>query len=675
MPRGSFTRASEAAVARAFSRGASLVLLAALAGACRSGEFLELELDDECEPGDAACELETGTSAGDDDDDDDALQPLSARFELAPADADFFRAPWPSDLRLLEDGTVDLHDFPGAEHYFVEQVRAALEHTLVGFSTSPVVYIQLDRDPGPGATGSIEPAETLAPDAAIQLIELGPGCGARTPVLAQIDAVGDAFASPPLLEVTPVEGFALRPLTTYALVVLRGFGAPVGFELARPAAMDELLDGTHSDARANEVYAPLRACLEQGAGGLAADDVAVATVFTTQDPVGEMRVLREFVRDPARVPAPVVTESWVTEYAGYAALEGRVDLPIFMRGKSPYVTGGGFEYTPEGDPIIQRWESAPFVIQLPNTPPPHPVVLWQDGTGWSEWGHAGDDPNLRFLEEGFAVLAFMPQFHGSRATPGSDPEISTYNYLNAEAGRTTLRQQAAEVIYALRLIKDVLPTLEGLKGLKELDTDRVVYGGHSQGTIPGAILAAVERDFAAYVINGAASYLSITIVERMDYDIQGMLKAVLGVDRDFDRFHPAVQVAQMGADAVEPHNYALQWGGTPERPRGANVFIINGYNDVTTHPIGMSYLTIAGDAAPIEPAGWEVDPHGVWAREPEALPIAGNRVGYDDAPHTVATYLDPLYGHHTLGNQPTPRELAVGFFLSAIDGQAQLALP
>ena len=91
MPRGSFTRASEAAVARAFSRGASLVLLAALAGACRSGEFLELELDDECEPGDAACELETETTGGDDDDDDDALQPLSARFELAPADADFFQ--------------------------------------------------------------------------------------------------------------------------------------------------------------------------------------------------------------------------------------------------------------------------------------------------------------------------------------------------------------------------------------------------------------------------------------------------------------------------------------------------------------------------------------------------------------------------------------------------------
>ncbi len=622
------------------------------------------------------CETDDCETGGEAESGAGPLAPLHARFELAPSETDFFRAPWPSDLRVLDDGTVDLRDFPEADHFYVQQVRAALEGTLVGFSTSPVIYVQLDRDPGAGAAATIEPAETLTPEAAIQLIELSEeGCGARTPVHAQIDRVGDAFATPPLLEVTPVEGFALRPQTTYALALLRGFGGAVGHELMRPPAMDELLAGTYSDARANEVYAPLRACLERGAGGLAADDIAVATVFTTQDPVGEMRRLRDFARDPDKLPAPVVTVYDINDQAGYAAIEGRFDVPIFMRGHSPYVEGGAFEFGPDGDPIVQRWESAPFVLQLPHTPPPYPVVVWQDGTGWSEWGHVSDDPNLRFLHEGFAVFAFLPQFHGSRATAGSDPEISTYNYLNPEAGRTTLRQQAAEVVYSLRLIREVLPELDGLKGLKELDGARLVYGGHSQGTIPGAILAAVETDFQAYVLNGAASYLSITIVEREDYDIQGMLKAVLDVERDFDRFHPAVQMAQLGADAIEPHNYAALWGGAPERPAGANVFIVNGFTDSTTHPIGMSYLTIAGDAAPIEPAGWEVDPYGVWSREAEALPIVGNRAGLDGAPHTVATYLDPLYGHHTLGNKPAPRELAAGFFSSAVAGEATLSPP
>ncbi|MGB1016736.1 MAG: alpha/beta hydrolase family protein, partial [Nannocystaceae bacterium] len=387
----------------------------------------------------------------------------------------------------------------------------------------------------------------------------------------------------------------------------------------------------------------------------------------------EMRMFRDFIRDPQKLPNPQLTGYHSGMLAGFPAVEGHFLAPIFMRGESPYENeGGGFEFDGAGEPIVQRWESVPFVVMLPNTPGPHPVMVWQDGTGWSEWSHADREVVQEYVSAGFAVFGFLPQFHGSRATPGSDDQLSTYNYFNPEAVRTTLRQQAIEVIYSLRLLKY---SFAEVPELSSLDTTRMVYAGHSQGTLPGGMLAAVETEFRAYLLSASASYLSITILERSDVDIESLMRALLDIERPLDRFHPALAVAQLGADAVEPHNYARYWRGSPQRPSGANVYVINGFTDDTTHPIGMSFLTIAGDLAPIAPAGWDVDPYDVWSREPESLPVQGNRSGFDGLPHTLATYLDPVTGHGTIHEVGFARTLGLNFLLDALDGVPELAAP
>ena len=247
-----------------------------------------------------------------------------------------------------------------------------------------------------------------------------------------------------------------------------------------------------------------------------------------------------------------------------------------------------------------------------------PVLLWVDGTGWTQWGHVTSSLTRDLLDAGFAVASYMPQFHGDRATPGASPELHTYNFNNPAAGRNVIRQQIADTAYFIRVLEEALPTLPNPP---PLDTAKLVFGGQSQGAQNGALLAAVEPEVRAFVLNGLASYLTITILERKDgADYEALLKAVLGIHTEIDRFYPALQILQLGADSGDGQNSAPGWEGRSGNATGAHLFVLNGYNAFATHPRGIDAGTIAGDLAPIDPPGWDVDPQGVWQRSAEPRP-------------------------------------------------------
>jgi len=228
-----------------------------------------------------------------------------------------------------------------------------------------------------------------------------------------------------------------------------------------------------------------------------------------------------------------------------------------------------------------------------------------------------------------------------------------------------LRQQASEASYAVRLLRE---TLAGEDILEGVDTSRIMYAGHSQGALVGAMVAGVDPNFRAYLLSGGASHLSTTIVSRDEGELEAAVRSFIGVHRELDRFHPAIQLAQLAGDVVDPHNYAHQWGGTLSRPEGANVLMLEGLHDHTTAPEGMGFFVIAGDAAPLDPAGWDIDPFGVWDREPEPSPIQGNRESFSGSSHTVAALLDAKQGHFTLYNNPAAHAASLRFLTSAATG-------
>jgi hypothetical protein len=180
----------------------------------------------------------------------------------------------------------------------------------------------------------------------------------------------------------------------------------------------------------------------------------------------------------------------------------------------------------------------------------------------------------------------------------------------------------------------------------------------------------VESEFAAYVLNGTGSYISVTVVERTDpFDIQALIDEVFLVGRRIDVQHPLVALVQLGTDVVEPHAFAPRWRGHEGNPSGSHVFVVNGYQDHTTFPPSIDALTINAGLAPIAPAGWDPDPFDVWDFPSEVpSPISGNVDAADGSLLTMVTFLDADRGHFTLRRNETAMDLALRFWREALSG-------
>jgi hypothetical protein len=593
--------------------------------------------------------------------DEDELDPPE-RFvapSFDPTQTGFYATPWPADARL-KDGRVDLSNMPSANRPIIRTFREVIEQVR-GYSLMPVTYIHLDAPivnfdlPSPG--------QTITARGGVQLVELGEGCGNRVPLHVDVDPgdEGDSYILPNTLRAVPLPGFVLKPATTYALILRTRSGATA---ITRPEAFESMLNDAPSasaDATWHASLQPLRECLPNL--DMRANQIALATVFTTQDPISETLKMRDVAMTKADAPRISDWEE-VADTNNGKVYSFTYLTPIFQRGNSPYNRDGDIELDAQGEPIIQRYEQVYGSVIIPKrlTRNPAPVLLWSDGTGASQLGHVRDNVIQLIAAQGFVVVSFTPQFHDKRATPGSDEVLSTFNYLNPASGRTVFRQQAIDVMYLTRVIREALPSVQGVPAL---DLNSMVYGGHSQGALVGAIVAGITDTFRAYALNGVGSYLTSVITYRKDYlDIEQTIRTLIGVRRELDDYHLVLQIAQLGAEPVDPQNYAHRWRGTATT-RGSHVLLTNGGNDATTSRIGMSALTIAGDAAPIAPAGWSVDPTGTWSRLEESTPIVANRRDTQGNSLTVASLLIESQGHFSIYRDTRAASMFVNFWAEA----------
>jgi hypothetical protein len=179
----------------------------------------------------------------------------------------FFDHPFPSDAVHHTGAHPDLAGFPAAPGDLGGGIVAGwarrLGETAQGFANNGVVYFRFE-----GALADV-PAETAgAPDDALLLIDVD--TGERLPLVARFvaDPQGDPFYAENTLAMAPALGSPPRSGARLAAVVMAKAGAA-------PAA------GWAPDAT-------VRGALERaGVRG----EVAVATVFTVQHPVAELRAL------------------------------------------------------------------------------------------------------------------------------------------------------------------------------------------------------------------------------------------------------------------------------------------------------------------------------------------------------------------------------------------------
>jgi|GEM_PF-1842444 len=572
--------------------------------------------------------------------------------------------PWPDDRFRGEDGHLRIPAFETADNSFAQDYLATFERRATGYPSMPVIYVPFSTMPDSLALPS--PADSRMGDSPVRLIAFPSDNDCETAVPIEIKVLGGTspFLLRPAIAASPVHGHALLPNTRYALVVEAVVADP---PLGRAPSFDETWNAAAGP------LAGLAACLGEGA-----DRVVAATVFTTADSTRELKTFVDHVLDAA-FPLPVLTD-WGPN-ASRSAPErtvyiGDLPVPIFQSGQLPYSEVGTGDLTlVDGLPAVQRTDRAPITIawdpRVAETP--RPVVLWVGGTGINRYGHLTDAAVKAALAEGFVVVSFLPQFHGPRAVAGTSEVAGTFNYLNPDGGRGTIRQQAIETALIARWIKT---SLANLADVPAIDTAHLTYGGHSQGAIAGSLLAGVSDVIGTWVFGGLGGHLSTTLVERKDpFDIRALLALVLDEPEDqVDRFHPIVQLAQAAGDVVDPGAYVGHWLGGLNHG-GVSVLTVNGNADATSPVRGIDTITTLSGAGVLGDNVWDYDPFNVSDITTVSGGVSGNAVGRDGQALTAVAWLFTGGNHYVLTSRDAVGVSAARFLKDGAQGRVPAVTP
>lgn len=621
----------------------------------------------------------------------------------APVD-EFYRLPFPSDIRF-RDGRVDLlgHPSPGevAGLDFTRLYLDALEEDADGFGLSSPVFFQLSD------TLDLDTLSVgLTDETNLALVDITPGSPSYAQVLdvqLEYKVERTQFTCENTLAIAPVDGEPLRPNTTYAVILRRSFRSVRGTLPIRDPDFIALVKATPPEdpalAEAYRSFAPLRAFLDDR--GLPESQIAAATVFTTGDPGAIGPQLHQAVQD---APAPEVTalancdegqvspcdlpsqnRGCLPTHPAYHQLQLELTVPRFQKGTRPYAEAGpdrdegAFVLSATGRPVPQGSESLCIGLSVPTGAPPAggwPVVIHAHGTGGNYvTGLAALAAELAELREGsqtlakVALITFDNVMHGPRQglPPGQwqDPGPLFFNIRNPRAARDNVLQGAADVFALVRWASELdLPASEtGLAQPLSFNPERIIFLGHSQGTVITPAVLANEPKLRAAVYTGAGAELGLSLLEKKQpNDLSALMRSAFG-DQGITRLHPMIGFMSWffgPADALpyaagitqDPptgkppldflHVYGLQDGFTPESAQqalvrasgapivGAVLRPIEGApttaDDVRGNVNGRS-LGVIQYEPPAEGAGLAYDGHFVGFNDPDAKAAIGAFIG------------------------------------------------
>jgi len=589
-----------------------------------------------------------------------------------PSGDGMFDTPWPSDARLDPDGTPDVSAFPNPTESDLIEAYLQVADQNVGFGNNTPVYFRLA---GPLDTERLpSPAASIERDSPVVLLDVDPRSpffGERFPVVWDFQEGETNHQPADLLAVMPLWGFPLRPATTYAALLTTELAA-------RNETFAEVWDADHPD---HALYATLQEALFLQ--GLSTEDVAVATVFTTGDPLEEMERVVRFLRnnvEPAELDQQVRK---LDETLHYRLYEGHYPGPVFQHGTRPYATeGGGFVFREDGMPVIHSWDNMRMAVATPldiDDPPPTgwPVYIYQHGTGGDYRSFAGGpsilEPAAQLAHAGLVGIGIDQPLHGTRG--GGEGDFLFFNIFNPDAGRSNFRQAAIDAIYLAQSLRQGA-TFETADGIEiPIDPDRIYFMGHSQGAISGAVaLPWLSADIDTAVISSAGGGLSITVVERKDpVDFAGLLAEVLDFDGDEEvsEFHPVVALIQWLVEVTDPMNYAPYWYSEKADWAGQNplsVLCFSGLEDVMTPYRTAEAMAAAARMPMLAPGVTSPDALALRGLPPEVGPLSDNASAYQGRVTAALTQWDGA-SHWVIFEDRNAARIYREFLRTAAEGQ------
>ncbi len=354
----------------------------------------------------------------------------------------------------------------------------------------------------------------------------------------------------------------LRPATRYLFAVTAELHGHDGRSVSRSAAMDELLTAPPADDYAAEVAAGLDEL--EASLGIARDEVRLATAFTTASVREGVVAMAEVAR---AAPTPPLSQPWEvetpTEADGRVRFRAVFDTPEYRRP----MPDGKWEMV-DGKPVVQKTVGLELFLAFSDGTHsgPRPIVVFAHGLGGDKDGCWGTAERLAPIDA--AVIAIDSPEHGSRsADPDQNPITASFSFFGIDEAtqsfdigraRDNFRQMASDQLELVRLI-DSLGSLDLLPvgapdGVPDLDVSRILYIGHSFGSVQGPTIFAIAPEITQAVWNVGGDGLTTLLRDSGTFGVLvNALKPPGTADGALARFFAVTQAI---VDPGDPLNFA-----------------------------------------------------------------------------------------------------------------------
>jgi len=590
----------------------------------------------------------------------------------------FFDQPFPSNNRVRSNGAPDVSDFPNPyDVSLLEDYISVAETKVVGFSNNGAVYFRFDGPLNKLALPNIY--STRNASAAVFLVNVSEdSLFYREFVPVEFwywdreAPTEDYYLLPNTLAVRPLGGFPMRPGDTYACVVTRRLKDANDNHVGQTELVVNALSGDLS-APLSGIFFPLRKWLDDTAG-IQAHDVAVATVFTVSDPVSELAVTADYLRENVEIELvePVKSQPTANDYDLYV---GKYLAPNFQTGDPPYEKDGEI-VVEDGVPKVQWMEKITLAITIPKGQPTPvggwPLVMYSHGTGGSYKTFLKGTAE-QFALKGIAGMSIDQPLHGDRFTDSSiDIEFYSFNFANPLAARSLFRQAALDFVALSKFASEFKFTSSGAP--ISFNSDKFGYMGHSQGGLTGALFLAVESSIKAATLSGAGGGLAYTILLRKQldsgtsFDIKTALEGVLNLkyDDELTLFHPVLTLAQTLVEITDPLNYSQLYFYPRFRKDPLNVLITEGVDDPYTPAVTTDNLALAGLIPPIAPQVHSHIGFDLLDLKPVSAPVMDNMILPDGTKATAGLAQFSDYGHYVAFQDATCEKMWMSLFTSSL---------
>jgi hypothetical protein len=352
----------------------------------------------------------------------------------------------------------------------------------------------------------------------------------------------------------------LRPRTRYLFVVTDKLRAGDGGAIGRTPEMDAVISGEDTTAYAEEVRGALGVL--HASKGVSSDEVVLATAFTTASVHDDLLGAAAAARAKE---APALLEPWTVETPLQA--DGRVRFRAVYEAPEYRGADGKWHIGKNGAPAVQKKVGLEVFLAISDAKATalRPIVFFAHGLGGDKDGNWGTAERLEDLNA--AVFAIDSPEHGSRSVDPSAPLIATFRFFgidpdtedfDIERARDNFRQMASDQLELVRFVRslgklDILPP-DAPDGIPDLDTSRILYIGHSFGSVQGPTIFALAPEIRHAVWNVGGAGLMTLLRDSGTFGLLvNALKPTGTPDGALGRFFAATQAI---VDPGDPLNYA-----------------------------------------------------------------------------------------------------------------------